>query len=212
MVRAGVLSFGCFVTKSGRRTPYFINTGKYTTGPQIAMLGEFYAAAMQARLGRDFDVLFGPAYKGIPIAVSAAVALHRLHNHDVRVCFNRKEAKDHGEGGSIIGHTPAAGDRVVIVDDVITAGTSVKESMAILSGFPGIVLRALVVSVDRMEKGPGGASALVEASRAYGMEAVAIVTIDDIVSRLYKRDIDGATVIDDAVKADIDRYRAEYGV
>jgi orotate phosphoribosyltransferase len=143
--------------------------------------------------------------------VSAAVALHRLHNHDALVCFNRKEAKDHGEGGSIIGHMPAAGDRVVIVDDVITAGTSVKESMAILSGFAGVAVRALVVSVDRMEKGPAGASALNEASRAYGMEAVAIVTIDDIVSCLYKRDIDGATVIDDAVKADIDRYRAKYG-
>jgi orotate phosphoribosyltransferase len=212
MVRAGVLTFGSFVTKSGRRTPYFINTGNYRTGSQMAMLGEFYAAAMQARLGRDFNVLFGPAYKGIPIAVSAAIALHRLYDHDVSVCFNRKEAKDHGEGGSIIGRAPAAGDRVVIVDDVITAGTSAKESAAILSGFAGIVLRALIVSVDRMEKGPGGASALAEASLACGIEAAAIVTIDDIVSFLYKREIGGATLVTDAVKADIDRYRAEYGV
>ena len=211
-VRSKVLTFGDFTTKSGRQTPYFINTGNYQTGGQIAMLGGFYAQAIHARLGRDFNVLFGPAYKGIPLAVSTAVALNSLYHHDVSVCFNRKETKDHGEGGSIIGHKPAAGDKVVIVDDVITAGTSVRESVALLSATAGIVLCGLVVSVDRMEKGPSGKSALAEASAAYGMNAAAIVTIEDIVSFLHKREIDGTIIIDDAMKAKIDEYRAKYGI
>jgi orotate phosphoribosyltransferase len=212
MVRSKVLSFGSFVTKSGRTSPYFINTGNYKTGSQIAMLGEFYAAAIRSRLGADFNVLFGPAYKGIPLAVSASVALYRAYGHDVSVCFNRKEAKDHGEGGSVIGHKLVAGDKVVIVDDVITAGTSVRESVAVMSATPGIVLRALEVSVDRMEKGPSGESALAEVSRSCGMDASAIVTIDDIVAYLYKRDIDGVVLIDDAMKSAIGEYRAKYGV
>jgi orotate phosphoribosyltransferase len=212
MVRSRVLTFGNFLTKSGRQTPYFINTGNYQTGRQLGMLGEFYAQAMRANLGRDFNVLFGPAYKGIPLAASTAIALCGLYSHDVSVCFNRKEAKDHGEGGSIIGHRPAAGDRIVIVDDVITAGMSVKESAALLSATEGVVLRGLVVSVDRMEKGPSGTSALAEAKTAYGMDTAAIVTIDDIVSFLHNRKIDGTIVIDDAMKATIDEYRARYGV
>ena len=212
MVRSKVLTFGDFTTKSGRQTPYFINTGNYRTGGQIAMLGGFYAQAIQARLGRDFNVLFGPAYKGIPLAVSTAMALYSLYRHDVSVCFNRKEAKDHGEGGSIIGHRPAAGDKIVIVDDVITAGTSVRESVALLLATAGIALRGLVVSVDRMEKGPSGKSALAEASAAYGITTAAIVTIQDIVSFLHNREIDGTVVIDDAMKTTIDGYRAKYGV
>jgi orotate phosphoribosyltransferase len=212
MVRSKVLTFGDFTTKSGRQTPYFINTGNYQTGGQIAMLGEFYAQAIHARMDRDFNVLFGPAYKGIPLAVSTAIALNSLYHHDVSVCFNRKEAKDHGEGGSIIGHKPVAGDKIVIIDDVITAGTSVRESVAIMSAVAGIVLRALVVSVDRMEKGPSGQSALAEAKAAYGMDTASIVTIEDIVSFLHKRELDGKIVIDDAMKARIDEYRAKYGV
>jgi orotate phosphoribosyltransferase len=212
MVQSQVLTFGNFVTKSGRQTPYFINTGNYRTGRQIGLLGEFYAQAVQARFRQDFNVLFGPAYKGIPLAVSTAVALNRMYNHDVSVCFNRKEAKDHGEGGSIIGHKLAAGDKIIIIDDVITAGTSVRESVAIMSAVAGIVLRGLVISVDRMEKGPSGQSALSEAKAAYGMDTASIVTIDDIVSFLHKRDIDGKVVIDDAMKARIEEYRAKYGV
>jgi orotate phosphoribosyltransferase len=212
MVRSQVLTFGDFTTKSGRQTPYFINTGNYKTGRRIALLGEFYAKALNAALGTAFNVLFGPAYKGIPLAVSTAVALDRLFQHNVSVCFNRKEAKDHGEGGSIIGHKLAAGDNIVIIDDVITAGTSVRESAAIMSGVAGIVLRALVVSVDRREKGPSGESALAEVSRTYGMETAAIVSIDDIVSFLYKREIDGAVLIDDAMKAKIGEYREKYGI
>jgi orotate phosphoribosyltransferase len=155
MVRCKVLTFGDFVTKSGRKTPYFINTGNYKTGGQIARLGEFYAEAIQRRVGKDFNVLFGPAYKGIPLAVSAAIALAKKFDHDVSVCFNRKEAKDHGEGGSIIGHKLSDGDRVVLIDDVTTAGTSVRESTAVISAAAAVVFRALVVSIDRMEKGAG---------------------------------------------------------
>jgi orotate phosphoribosyltransferase len=212
MVQSRVLTFGDFTTKSGRATPYFINTGNYQTGSQIAMLGRFYAQAIRSKLGKDFNVLFGPAYKGIPLAVSAAVALNSLYRHDVLVCFNRKEVKDHGEGGSIIGHKLVAGDKIVIVDDVITAGTSVRESVAVMSAVAGIVLRALVVSVDRLEKGPSGTSALAEAKAAYGMDAAAIVTIEDIVSFLHNQEIDGKVVIDDAMKVKIDEYRAKYGV
>jgi orotate phosphoribosyltransferase len=212
MVRSQVLTFGDFTTKSGRQTPYFINTGNYKTGRQIGMLGEFYARALNAALGKKFNVLFGPAYKGIPLAVTTAIALDRLFHHDVLVSYNRKEAKDHGEGGSIIGHKPTAGDRLVIIDDVITAGTSVRESMSILSAAPGVAFSALAVSVDRMEKGPSGASALAEASQAYGMTALAIVSINDIVSYLHNREIDGKVVLDDVSFKRIAEYREKYGI
>ncbi len=212
MVRAKALIFGSFVTKSGRVTPYFINTGNYKTGSQLSMLGEFYAAAIHQRLGSGFNVLFGPAYKGIPIAVSAAAALYARYGIDVSVCFNRKEAKDHGEGGSIIGHKLCAGDAVVIVDDVVTSGTSVRESAALISSVPGVIIRALAVSVDRMEKGPSGKSALTEASSQLHMEAIAVVTIDEIVSYLFNRSIDGAVLIDETMRTAIERYRKEYGV
>ena len=211
MVRSKVLTFGNFTTKSGRQTPYFINTGNYTTGRQIGMLGEFYARALNAALGKNFDVLFGPAYKGIPLAVTTAVALDRFFNHDVRVSYNRKEAKDHGEGGSLIGHKPTAGDRLVIIDDVITAGTSVRESMSVLSATQGVAFSALAVSVDRMEKGPSGVSALAEASQAYGMTALAIVSINDIVAYLYNREIDGVVALDDGAFQRIGEYREKYG-
>ena len=212
MVRSQVLTFGDFTTKSGRKTPYFINTGNYRTGKQIGLLGEFYARALNAALGKKFNVLFGPAYKGIPLAVTTAVALDRLFHHDVLVSYNRKEAKDHGEGGSLIGHSPAAGDRLVIIDDVITAGTSVRESVSILSAMSGVTYAALAVSVDRMEKGPSGVSALAEVSQSFGMTALAIVTIDDIVSCLHNREIGGKVVLDDEAFKRIGEYRKEYGV
>jgi orotate phosphoribosyltransferase len=213
MVRSQVLTFGNFTTKSGRQTPYFINTGNYRTGRQMGLLGEFYARALNAALGTGFNVLFGPAYKGIPLAVTTAIALDRLFHHDVLVSYNRKEAKDHGEGGSLIGHKPEAGDRLVIVDDVITAGTSVRESMSILPApSAGITYAALAVSVDRMEKGPSGVSALAEVSRNFGMASLAIVTVNDIVAYLHNREIDGAAVLDDDAKKRIEEYRAKYGI
>jgi orotate phosphoribosyltransferase len=211
MVRSQVLTLGNFTTKSGRQTPYFINTGNYRTGSQIGRLGEFYAQAIHASLGNGFTMLFGPAYKGIPLAVTTAVALHRLFGHDVLVSYNRKEAKDHGEGGNIIGHKPEPGDRIVIIDDVITAGTSVRESVSVLSAFGGVVFSALAVSVDRKEKGPSGVSALAEVSRAYGMTALSIVTIDDIVAHLHNREIDGRVALDNGAKKRIEEYREKYG-
>jgi orotate phosphoribosyltransferase len=211
MVRSQVLTFGDFTTKSGRKTPFFINTGNYRTGQQIAELGEFYAQAIQAHLGNDFDVLYGPAYKGIPLAVSAAIALATNHNHSVPYCFNRKEAKDHGEGGMIIGHKVTRGDRIVIVDDVTTAGTSVRESVALLTATADVTCAALVVSVDRMEKGTGEKSALAEIRTTYGMKTFAIVTLDDIVTCLYNVPVNGNIIIDDMMKARIDVYRKLYG-
>jgi len=211
MVRSNVLTFGSFTTKSGRQTPYFVNTGNYRTGSQIGLLGEFYARAIQAALGDDFTVLFGPAYKGISLAVATAIAFDKLFRHDVAVSYNRKEAKDHGEGGNIIGHKPKAGDRIVLIDDVITAGTSVRESMELLAP-TGATCAALAVSVDRMEKGQSGTSALADVQTNYGMKAIAIVTIAEIVGYLHNKTIDGKVVLNDIAKTAVDRYREQYGV
>jgi len=157
MVRAGVLTFGDFVTKSGRKTPYFINTGNYKTGAQAAQLGDYYAACIQEHLPDGVDCLFGPAYKGIPLAVAAASSLYRNYGRDLPYCFNRKEAKDHGEGGSMVGYKPQDEDRVVIVEDVVTAGTAVRESLALFQALGDLKVTALIVSVDRMERGTGTA-------------------------------------------------------
>ncbi len=211
MVASGVLTFGDFVTKSGRRTPFFINTGNYRTGEQARRLGEFYAQAMAARFGDGFDVLFGPAYKGIPLAVAAAIALTARHSRNVGFCFNRKEAKDHGEGGALIGHKLRDGDRVLIVEDVITAGTSVRETVPLLQAAAKVQLAGLIVGVDRMEKGTGELSALQEVRATYTMPACAIVTLTDVVEHLHNRPVNGKVVLDDGIKARIDAYRAQYG-
>ncbi len=211
MVRSGVLAFGDFVTKSGRRTPFFINTGNYRTGSQIGRLGEFYAAAINKRLGRDFDMLYGPAYKGIPLVVATAAALASKYGHDVAYCFNRKEAKDHGEGGLFIGHMPKAGDRVVIVEDVVTAGTSVRESMALLAKTAPVRVCGLVVSVNRMERGAGGKSAIAELAEEFSFAAFAIVTIDEVTSYLHGRPVDGKVVLTDPCMKKIADYRSEFG-
>jgi orotate phosphoribosyltransferase len=211
MVRSGALTFGDFVTKSGRRTPFFINTGKYTTGQQLARLGEFYAQALMSHIGGGFDVLFGPAYKGIPLVVATSIALSEKHNRSIPCCFNRKEAKDHGEGGLLIGHPVKNGERIVIVDDVVTAGTSVRESVGLLKKNADVVFSALVVSVDRMERGAAGKGALAEIRDSYGMKTFAIVTIDEVVSFLYKKEIDGVVIVDATLKARIDGYRAQFG-
>jgi len=152
LVRCGVLTFGDFVTKSGRQTPYFINTGNYHTGSQLNQLGHFYGQALLNNLGPEFDNLYGPAYKGIPLAVTTAIALQNQYNHDVSVTYNRKEAKDHGEGGSLIGHKYNGSEKVAIVEDVITAGTSVRESMEILAANNNPQVAGVIVSVDRMER------------------------------------------------------------
>lgn len=211
MVRAGVLAFGDFTTKSGRKSPYFVNTGGYRTGAQLARLAGHYADAVVERLGSGFDVLFGPAYKGIPLAVATAMALAQRTGRDVAFCFNRKEAKDHGEGGSLIGHVPRDGERILIVEDVTTAGTSVRESVALLERAARVRCVGLVVSVDRMERGTGDRSALVELSDQFRFPCFAIVTIDDIMTHLNGRAVDGRVILTDDIHARMLAYRREYG-
>ena len=211
MVRAGVLTFGEFVTKSGRKTPYFINTGNYKTGAQAAQLGDYYAACIQEHLPDWVDCLFGPAYKGIPLAVAAASSLYRNYGRDLPYCFNRKEAKDHGEGGSMVGYKPQDGDRVVIVEDVVTAGTAVRESLALFQARGDLKVTALIVSVDRMERGTRDCSTLDELRADHGIAVYPIVTVREILAFLHNREIDGRVYIDDAMKARMEAYLAEYG-
>lgn len=212
MVEAEVLTFGDFVTKSGRKTPYFVNTGRYRTGAQVEALGRFYASAIQASLPGDaVDVLFGPAYKGIPLVVTTAIALQNAHGRDLSFCFNRKEAKDHGEGGSLVGHLPQDGERVLIVEDVTTAGTSIRETVPVLRAQAEVQLAGLIVSVDRQERGPGGGSALAEVGAEFDMPTLSIVTLDEIVEHLTGREVNGALVLTADILERIEAYRAEYG-
>ena len=211
MVECQVLRFGDFVTKSGRQTPFFVNTGFYRTGEQLRRLGGYYAQAIEAKFGTDFDVLFGPAYKGIPLSVAASMALSERYGADVRYCSNRKEIKDHGDKGILLGSPLADGDRVVIIEDVTTAGTSIQETMPILKSQADVQVLGLVVSVDRMERGQGEKSALSEIREKYGMETTAIVTMAEVVEHLYNRPCQGRIVIDDEMKAAIDAYYEKYG-
>jgi orotate phosphoribosyltransferase len=211
MVRCDVLTFGDFTAKSGRKTPYFINTGRYRTGSHIARLARFYAQAIREQLGTSFDVLFGPAYKGIPLVVATAMALHEDHGQDVGYCFNRKEEKDHGEGGILVGHTLRDGDRVVILEDLTTAGTSIRETMPILKRAANVTLAGLVVSVDRMERGTGDKSALAEIAESYAMPAFSIVTVREIMAYLHGREIDGRVVLTDELHARMEAYLEQYG-
>jgi orotate phosphoribosyltransferase len=211
MVRCGVLVFGDFTTKSGRSTPYFINTGNYRSGVHLQRLAGFYTAAIAAHIGDRFNVLFGPAYKGIPLAVATAMHIAEMHNRGVGFCFDRKEAKDHGEGGVLIGHPLQDGDRVLIIEDVATAGTSVREAVPRLRAAADIKLAGLVVSVDRMERGLGERTALAELADLFQMPTFAIVTIDDVMTHLHNRSIDGSVVLDDALWNKMHAYRARYG-
>ena len=210
MVRSGVLTFGDFTTKSGRKTPYFINTGNYKTGEQCAKLGDYYAACIQQNIPEGVDCLFGPAYKGIPLTVTAA-SLYRSYGRDLPYCFNRKEAKDHGEGGSMVGYKPQDGDRVVIVEDVVTAGTAVRESLALFQALGDLKVTALIVSVDRMERGTRDCSTLDELRADHGIAVYPIVTVREILAFLHNREIDGRVYIDNAMKARMEAYLAEYG-
>ena len=180
---AGVLKFGDFTAKSGRKIPYFVNAGMIKTGEEIAKLGEFYAKAYFDKLGKKQAVLYGPAYKGISIAVSAAVALSK-NGLDVPFFFNRKEAKDHGEGGVFVGYVPQPGEEIVIVEDVITAGTAIRESMAILSGLEGVKVAATFVMVDRKEKGQGEKGAMAEIEEQFGFPVYSVVDVYDIIEYL----------------------------
>lgn len=212
MVKSGVLTFGDFVTKSGRKTPYFINTGNYKTGYQAAKLGEFYAACIKENLSDQVDTLFGPAYKGIPLAVSASIALYEKHGISVNYCFNRKEIKDHGEGGVLVGYKLKDGDRVVITEDVITAGTAIRECLPILEKAANVSIAGLVVSVDRMEKGQGKHSAIEEIYQNFGIRTFPIVTVREIMTTLHNREIDGKVYIDDGMLAKMEEYLSIYGI
>ena len=181
MVRSGVLTFGDFTTKSGRKTPYFVNTGNYKTGAQAARLGDYYAACIQENMPQGITALFGPAYKGIPLAVSAAASLYRNYGRDLPYCFNRKEAKDHGEGGNIVGYKPQDGDRVIIIEDVITAGTAIRETMPVLKSCADVKVTDMFISVNRCEVGQNpGKTAVMEVGEEFGIKVHALVTVQDI--------------------------------
>ena len=213
MVESAVLKFGEFTLKSGRKSPFFMNAGAYVTGSQLMRLGEYYARAIHETYGDDFDVLFGPAYKGIPISVVTAVAFHNLYGKEVRYCSDRKEEKDHGaDKGSFLGSKLKDGDRVVMIEDVTTSGKSMEETVPKVRGAADVTIVGLMVSLNRMEKGLGGEkSALEEIREKYGFETNAIVTMEEVVEHLYNRTCQGRVVIDDTIKAAIDDYYKQYG-
>ena len=213
MVESDVLKFGEFTLKSGRKSPFFMNAGAYVTGSQLMRLGEYYARATHETYGDDFDVLFGPAYKGIPISVVTAVAFHNLYGKEVRYCSDRKEEKDHGaDKGSFLGSKLKDGDRVVMIEDVTTSGKSMEETVPKVRGAADVTIVGLMVSLNRMEKGLGGEkSALEEIREKYGFETNAIVTMEEVVEHLYNRTCQGRVVIDDTIKAAIDDYYKQYG-
>ncbi len=211
MVDCEVLKFGDFVTKSGRKTPFFINTGFYRTGGQLNRLGKYYAKAIHDNFGLDFDILFGPAYKGIPLSVTTVAAIESEYGKEIGYCSNRKEVKDHGDKGILLG-SPITGDhKVLIIEDVTTAGTSIEETLPILKAQGDPKVLGLIVSVDRMERGQGEKSALKEISEKYGFKTAAIVTMAEVVEHLYNKPYKGKVIIDDTIKAAIDAYYAQYG-
>ena len=212
MVDCQVLKFGDFVTKSGRKTPFFVNTGFYRTGSQLKKLGEYYAEAINNKVGLDFDVLFGPAYKGIPLSVTASIAIADKFGKDIKYCSNRKEVKDHGDTGILLGSPIFDGDKVVIIEDVTTAGSSINETLPIIMAQGDVNPIGLVVSVDRMERGQGEKSALSEIEEKFGLKTTAIVTMAEVVEHLYNKEYKGKVIIDDKLKSAIDDYYAKYGV
>ena len=212
MVRSQVLRFGDFVTKSGRQTPFFINTGFFRTGAQLSRLGDFYAQAIERAFGLDFDILFGPAYKGIPLSVAAAIALSERYGKDVGYCSNRKEIKDHGDRGILLGSPIRDGDKVVIIEDVTTAGTSIRETVPLVKAQADADLIALVVCVDRQERGMGEKGALQEIGETFGLKTTAIVTMQEVIEYLEKTPVDGKLLIDDEIRQRIGRYYERYGV
>ncbi len=212
MVESRVLQFGDFTLKSGRKSPFFMNAGAYVTGAQLRRLGEYYARAIHDCYGLDFDVLFGPAYKGIPLAVATTMAISELYGKEIRYCSNRKEIKDHGDTGILLGSKLQDGDRVVIIEDVTTSGKSIEETFPIIKAQADVTIRGLMVSLNRMEKGlTSEKSALEEIREKYGFETGAIVTMEEVVECLYNKPWGGAVYIDDELKGRIDAYYETYG-
>ena len=214
MVESDVLKFGDFTLKSGRKSPFFMNAGAYVTGSQLKRLGEYYAKAIHETYGDDFDVLFGPAYKGIPLGVVTAIAYSELYGKEVRYCSDRKEEKDHGaDKGSFLGSKLKDGDRVIMIEDVTTSGKSMEETVPKVTGAADVTIVGLMVSLNRMEVGKGGEKcALDEIKELYGFDTAAIVTMEEVVECLYNKECNGKVVIDDTLKAAIDAYYEKYGV
>ena len=211
MLDCEVLKFGDFVTKSGRNTPFFINTGFYRTGAQLKRLGEYYAKTIHDAFGDDFDVLFGPAYKGIPLSTATVIAFSELYGREIRYASNRKEIKDHGDKGILLGGPVGDKDRVVIIEDVTTAGTSIRETLPIIKAQGDITVLGLCVSVDREERGEGEKSALTEISEKYGMKTTAIVKMSEVTEYLLSHEVKGQRIINDKLKEAIDDYYRKYG-
>lgn len=213
MVQSDVLKFGEFTLKSGRKSPFFMNAGAYVTGEQLMRLGRYYAQAIHDTYGLDFDVVFGPAYKGIPLSVVTAIGIHELYGKEVRYCSNRKEAKDHGaDAGMLLGSELHDGDAVVIVEDVTTSGKSIDETYPLLQAAANVTVKGLMVSLNRLEIGKGGTKcALEEVSDKYGFPTAAIVDMAEVTEHLYNKQCCGRVVIDDRIKAAIDDYYATYG-
>ena len=207
MVESDVLKFGDFTLKSGRKSPFFMNAGAYVTGTQLMKLGEYYAKAIHENFGDDFDVLFGPAYKGIPLGVATCIAFSELYGKEIRYCSNRKEAKDHGDAGILLGSPIKDGDRIVVIEDVTTSGKSMEETIPIVKAQGDVKIIGLMVSLNRCEKGKGDKGALDEIKDLYGFETGAIVSMKEVVEYLTQKKI-----IDDELKARIDSYYKEYGV
>lgn len=212
MIDCGVLRFGDFVTKSGRKTPFFVNTGYYQTGAALKKLGEYYAEAIYEHYGdKEIDILFGPAYKGIPLSVATSIALHDKYDMEVSYCADRKEEKDHGEKGALLGAPITDGSNVLIIEDVTTAGTSIRETYPLIKAQANDVsVCGLIVSVDRQERGTTDKSALSELSEQFDMPTASIVTMDEVVECLYNREYNGTVVIDDECKKRIDAYYEQY--
>ena len=211
MVDSNVLKFGEFTLKSGRKSPFFMNAGAYVTGSQLRKLGQYYAKAIHDNYGTDFDVLFGPAYKGIPLSVATTIAFSELYGRDIKYCSNRKEVKDHGDVGILLGSDLNDGDKVVIIEDVTTSGKSIEETFPILKEQANVDVVGLMVSLNRQERGKTQKNALAEIRETYGIETGAIVTMEEVVEYLYNKNYNGRVLIDDKMKEDIDAYFAQDG-
>lgn len=211
MVDSNVLKFGDFTLKSGRKSPFFMNAGSYVTGAQLKKLGQYYAKAIHEHYGDDFDVLFGPAYKGIPLSVATVVAFDELYGKEIKYCSNRKEVKDHGDAGILLGSPIKDGDKVVIIEDVTTSGKSIEETFPIIQAQGKVEILGLMVSLNRLERGQGEKSALEEIKEKYGFDANAIVTMAEVVEHLYNKPYQGKIYIDDTLKKSLDGYYDQYG-
>ena len=211
MLDCDVLKFGSFTLKSGRKSPFFMNAGAYVTGEQLSKLGEYYAKAIHQTYGDDFEILFGPAYKGIPLSVATAMAYYKLYGKNIRYSSNRKEEKDHGDAGILLGSKLSDGDRVVIIEDVTTSGKSIEETWPILKAQADVKVVGLMVSLNRLEKGKGEKSALSEIQETYGFPASAIVTMEEVITYLSKENGNNGPILTEKLRSEIDEYYAQYG-